>query len=288
MTLVKGLAVLGSVSAALAALLGLASMATGVTGCTAPVDGPRGLAKTGPGNESVGTSVSAESAAYGNVNCQGSAVTVIRAYPLTQPNGTVAYQGSISALEALVCETSSPSYDVNVCNFTESYYDDIYGAAGYYYITNEFPGYERNPNGAYWVSIPIIDSQPDVPTPVGFYGSYPGLETVRFPSYAILNGLNLNSYAAMNPATWPELGGFAEGHWVGLNDKTGLEYPFLLSTSNYSELVSVMNLASSSAKTVAAQDTVCLLIEDQNGNVLDFSAHISQWDPKPSCPDCGN
>jgi hypothetical protein len=275
------------------ALVGLCSM--GTTACTMAADGGLPPKK----NEPVQTTSAAQSAAYGNIDCQGSPVTVVTAEVMSSAGGVAVYTNSVSNLLSTMCSNPSCGDDAPYY-FTSEYYSNIYGAAGYYYrVSNFFPTISEGNNqaGYFWIAIPIIDSQQDVANPVGYYYNPPSLSAVRFPTYAQeTNGFPPEPVGFESWATgyqfWPKASGNPLGTWVGWNGEK--IWPFTLRSSDYNSLANLMayewcadeNDFCSYDPEVLAQDQTCVLIVDQNGHPLDFAAHLAQWDPKPPCAGC--
>jgi hypothetical protein len=268
-------------------LIGLAS--TAQTGCTIPVDGD----SASKGAEAVATTTAAElpSQVLPNVNCQTTGWHVVKALSMSAAGLPPVYQGSVSTVLAGLCTgvtSANPNCDPAIYQFTQTYYSDIEGAAGYFYVVHNF--YSRD-DARYWMAIPIIDSQVDRPAPVGYDPSYPGLPSVRFPYYSPGYGFAL-AMSMGQAGTWPESNGVPEGTWVSGPLVTGIvaslpaPYPFRLRASDYTELANIMVSTPANDSQVAAQDQTCVLIVDENGAPLDFAAHISQWDPKPGCAGC--
>jgi hypothetical protein len=275
----KRLGRLGGVSSA---LIGLAAMAQ--TGCTMPVDGASASSK---GPEEVATTAAAEQMALPNVNCQATGWNVVQALPVSPPGAPVVYQGSVSALLAGLCTAqtpAAPNCDPLIYDFTAFYYSEILGAAGYYYLLRNF----NNPKVAdsrQWISIPIIDSQPDLTAgSVSYDPTYPGLSKVRFPSFSPGYGY-AGAVASAAAGLWPEANGVPEGFWVGLSPN-GRPYQFQLRADDYTTFANLMTSTPASDSQVLAQDQTCVLIVDQNNVVLDFSAHLGQWDPNSGCAGC--
>jgi hypothetical protein len=270
---------LGRLGGVSVGLIGLAS--TAQTGCTMPVDG--GPASNGA--EEVATTAAAESAVLGNVDCQTTGWNVVQAFPVSPSGGPVVYQGSVSTLLASLCTAQTSSCDPYIYDFTQSYYYDILGAAGYYYVLHNF--YDPR-DMRQWISIPIIDSQVELTAPVSYDPAYPGLSNVRFPYFSpgSSSGYGGNSLAvAWGEGLWPESNGVPEGSWVKTKGTTPA--PFQLRATDYSTFTNVMTSAPANDSEVAAWDQTCVLIVDQKGVVLDFSAHLGEWDPNSGCAGCG-
>jgi hypothetical protein len=265
-------------------LVGLGSVGTG---CAMPVDGGSpSKGGSSKGAEPVASTSSAQSITWGNVDCQSEAanVTIVTAQPLGQDtNHNPVYLGSVYTLLNSLCK-SGAGCDANIWEFTNAYYGNIWGAAGYFYMTSAFPG-SGDLSGSYWITIPIVDSQPGVTNPVGYYPSYPGLPAVRFPEFSWLSSTeSLWNYAITN-SWWPKTPAGPEGVWVG-NNVAGAPNPYVLRDSDFNSLTSVMSLPASSDQEVMAQDATCVLIVDGHGAALDFTPHAAQWDPRPGCGGC--
>jgi hypothetical protein len=296
MGIAKRLRRLGGISVTLGALGPLGAM-----GCAmAPEDGgaAAGAGSGGSAGEPVGRISSRDVTRYGNIDCQGEYVNIVQAMPLSA-GSTVSpviapYIGSVGALLSSMCPSGNCPYDP-IYQFTLRYWD-IEGAAGYFYLLqNFFPTNvdNANPEGSYyWIGIPIIDSQQDVANPVPYYPNYPNLSAVRYPMYSDVNVVTFfqNWYPvslynwAQSDSAWPEVGGQPQGTWVGWNGEQ--IWPFLLRSSDYSSLANAMTTQWSLDSRVAAQDQTCVLIVDKNNRPLDFSAHMAQWDPRPGCTSC--
>ncbi len=217
-----------------------------------------------------------------NVDCQATSVTVVRALPVT--TSPLSYTGSISSLFRAAAADPDPM----VSQFTQSYYDQIPGAAGYYYVLQR--DFRNRDDQRYWVAIPVIDEQPAVTTPVGYLSNLPPLGGVRFPQEIRFGASTLYAFAEADTALWPVGSNGPAGLWVGYSNiisaLAAVPLPFLLSSTNYTTLSNILSSRPADDSNVLAQDETCVLIVDGNNAPLDFAAHITEWDPRPSCPAC--